>query len=103
MDEFVHPETGELLATEEEWRAALAAVEERLSYTYRTLWKLRGYTEHFAPNAGGMPVHRRNRTETQEKVARCPRCGGVIPQDKEAYWADVQRLKEERRATDDSA
>lgn len=74
----MHPETGELLATEEEWRAALAAVEERLSYTYRTLWKLRGYTDHFAPGAPDMPVHRRNRTETQEKVARCPRCGGKL-------------------------
>jgi uncharacterized protein with PIN domain len=81
LTEYVHPETGEVLASEEEWRAALAAVEERLGLTYRALWKLREYTEHFAPVAADMPAQRRNRTETQEKVARCPRCGGRLEKD----------------------
>lgn len=75
MSDYIHPETGEILATQEEWRAALAAVEERLSYTYRTLWKLRGYTGHFAPDAPAMPPRRRDRSEVQERVTRCPRCG----------------------------
>ena len=72
-EDFIHPETGELLATEEEWRKALNVVEERLTETYRVLWPLRdGYAERFPPAA--LPS-RRNRTETQEKIARCPRCG----------------------------
>lgn len=75
--EYVHPETGEVLATEEEWRAALAAVEERLSAYYRdVVWPLRDQAARFP--AAEMPSNRRNRTDTQERVARCPRCGGRI-------------------------
>lgn len=73
MGEYVHPETGEILATEEDWRAALAAVEERLAPIYRIRRDLRSqYASRF--EAAALP-RRRNRTETQEKVARCPRCG----------------------------
>lgn len=74
--EYVHPETGEVLATEAEWKAAIGVLEERLSLIYRELWPLRDeYAERFPPAA--LPS-RRNRTETQEKIARCPRCGGRL-------------------------
>ena len=65
-----------MLCTKEEWLAALTAVEERLAPIYRLRWQLRdGYVERFEP----APLPRaRNRSETQEKVARCPRCGGRL-------------------------
>ena len=70
---YVHPETGEVLATDEEWRAALAAVEERLAPLYRLRRDLReAHADRFEPAA--MP-ERRYRSQTQEKVTRCPRCG----------------------------
>ncbi|HSC05467.1 MAG TPA: hypothetical protein VLD59_01420 [Steroidobacteraceae bacterium] len=73
MSEFVHPETGEVLATEQEWRAALEVLEERLTPIYRELRPLRAaYAERFP---GPELPRRRYRTETQERVARCPRCG----------------------------
>jgi hypothetical protein len=73
---FPHPETGELLETREQFLSALRAQEEKLSEIYRTLWPLRdGYAERF--EAGEMP-RPRHRTATQEKVARCPRCGGRL-------------------------
>ena len=79
MSDFVHPETGEVLASQEDWLAALAAVEERLAPLYRVRRALRfEYTERFEP--AEMPP-RRARTETQEKVARCPRCGGRLEKD----------------------
>lgn len=72
--DFVHPETGELLATEEQWREALAAVEEQMAPLYRLRRVLRdAAAERFEPAA--QPSRRRDRTETQERVARCPRCG----------------------------
>ena len=71
--EFIHPETGEVLATKEEFLAALLEEEERLSPIYRTVWALRdGMVERF--EAAEQPAPR-YRTPTQEKVARCPRCG----------------------------
>lgn len=73
MTDFIHPETGEVIATEEEWTAAIAALEERLSETYRVLWPLRDARAERFPRAELPP--RTARTETQEKVARCPRCG----------------------------
>jgi hypothetical protein len=73
LSDFIHPETGEILATEESWRAALARVEEQLAPIYRTRRVLReAYADRFPPPE--MPV-RTARTETQEKVVRCPRCG----------------------------
>lgn len=77
MSEYAHPETGEVLSSEEEWKAALVALEERLAPIYRVRRELRqAYAERFPP-AEQPP--RRYRTETQEKVARCPRCGERIP------------------------
>jgi hypothetical protein len=87
MQYYVHPETGEILATEEEWRAALTAVEEQLAPLYRLRRDLReAHADRF--EAAAMPTHRRNRSETQEKVARCPRCG-------QSYQLHVLPLKEE--------
>lgn len=80
--DYVHPETGEVLASEEDWRAALEAVQARLSEQYRLLWPLQeAYAERFP--AAALPERRRDRTETQEKVARCPRCGGKLSADQE--------------------
>ena len=79
--EFVHPETGELLATEGEWRAALAAVERQLAPIFRTRRQIReAYAERFPPK---LPERRRDRTETQEKVAHCPRCGAWLDPESE--------------------
>ena len=76
MTDFIHPETGEVLATKEEFLAALMEEEERLSPIYRTRRILReGLVERF--EAAEQPAPR-YRTPTQEKVSRCPRCGGVI-------------------------
>ena len=70
--EFRHPETGELLATAEQWQAALRALEERLAPHFRVRRVLReAYAERFEPV---LPAPR-YRSPTQEKVARCPRCG----------------------------
>lgn len=69
---YVHPETGEVLATAEEWQAALAAIEERLAPLYRVRRALREeYAERFEPV---LPAPR-YRSQVQERVARCPRCG----------------------------
>ena len=77
MSDYVHPETGEVLASEEDWRAALAAVEEQLAPVFRVRRALReAYAERFETAA--MPERRRDRTDTQEKVARCPRCSGRL-------------------------
>lgn len=76
MNVYVHPETGEVLATEQEWRAALVAVEEQLAPLYRLRRSLReAHAEAFAPPE--MPPARA-RTEVQERVLRCPRCGGRL-------------------------
>lgn len=77
MSDYVHPETGEILATEEDWRAALAAVEERMAPLYRLRRQLReSAAERF--QAADRPARRRDRTDTQERVERCPRCGGRL-------------------------
>lgn len=72
---FVHPETGEIIATREEWLAALTAVEERLAPIFRIRRELR---QAFADRYEPVLPPRRSRTETQEKIARCPRCGERI-------------------------
>jgi hypothetical protein len=77
--DFIHPETGEVLCSQEEWKAALVSVEERLAPIYRTRRTLReAYAERFP--APELPPKTR-RTETQEKVARCPRCGERLEKD----------------------
>lgn len=80
MTEFVHPETGEILCSEEEWRAALDAIEERLAPIYRVRRTLReAHAERFA--APSLPA-RVNRTDKQQAIARCPRCGVPLPGEK---------------------
>lgn len=73
---MIHPETGEMLETPDEIAAALEALEERMRPLYRVRAMLR---EEFAEltETAAMP-RPRDRTTTQEKVARCPRCGGRI-------------------------
>jgi hypothetical protein len=74
--EFVHPETGEVLATREDLLAAMTAVEDRMSPLFDLRYKLRtAYLELAEPAEQPAP---RYRTPTQEKVARCPRCHGRL-------------------------
>jgi len=74
--EYVHPETGEVLATAEEWRAALVTVEEQLAPLFRLRRRL--LMEHAVRFEGPELPPRRSRTETQERIARCPRCGQAL-------------------------
>lgn len=70
---FPHPETGELLVTLDDFRVALREIEERMAPLYRTRRSIREeMSERFTVE---LPPAR-SRTPTQEKVARCPRCGG---------------------------
>ena len=75
VSSFTHPETGELLATAEQWQAALRALEERMAPDFRLRRTLR---EEYAERFGPVLPTPRYRSPTQEKVARCPRCGGVL-------------------------
>jgi len=78
--EFVHPETGEVLETREEFQAALAELDARLTPVYRLMRPIREeYAERFEVVLP--PV--RSRTQIQEKVARCPRCGSRYVTDSE--------------------
>jgi hypothetical protein len=68
-----------MLTTKEEFLAALVEEEERLSPIYHTVWALRdAMTERF--RAAELPA-RVNRTATQEKVSRCPRCGSRLEEE----------------------
>lgn len=80
MAEFVHPETGEILQSHEEFLEALLVIENRLGALYQLRRPIReAMTERFpAPELPG-PVRR---TATQEKVARCPRCGTPLETEK---------------------
>lgn len=61
------------MESREEFQAALSDVEERLAPLYRVRWKLRdAYTERYE---GPELPRARDRSPTQEKVSRCPRCG----------------------------
>lgn len=65
-----------------EIKAALEKAEAELQSVYRKLWPLReAYAEHFPP--AELPA-RRYRSDTQEKVARCPRCGGRLESEEAA-------------------
>ena len=70
---FIHPETGEVLEAQADFLKALDEITERMT----PLWKIRrrireAHAERFeAP----LPSDRRNRTQTQERVHLCPRCG----------------------------
>ena len=79
MPPFFHPETGEIIETHEEFLDALHALEERLAPIYRYRARIReAMSERFPPAEMPEP---RYRTQAQEKVARCPRCGGRIEDD----------------------
>ncbi len=63
-------------------KAALEEAEAELHAAYRKVWPLReAYAEQNPP--ADLPVAR-NRTDKQRLVARCPRCGGKIPNEEEA-------------------
>lgn len=71
-----HPETGEALSTREEIMDAMKELDERMSPLYAARRALRdAYLQVSQPAA--LPS-RRSRTDTQERVARCPRCGGRL-------------------------
>lgn len=60
-----------------ELKAALEAAEAELQEVYRRLWPLReAYAEAVPP--AELPARRRDRTDKQNLVARCPRCGGRL-------------------------
>ena len=69
--EFTHPETGELLESQADFQAALAAIEERMAPLYRIRRVIR---EEAAERFEIRLPHARARTPIQDKVARCPRC-----------------------------
>lgn len=59
--------------TPAEIKVALEEAEAELAAVYRKVWPLReAYAESFPPAELPPP---RERTEKQQKVARCPRCG----------------------------
>lgn len=71
---FPHPETGEALASETDFRGALDELTERMA----PLWRVRNLIrEEWASRfpTAAMPSRRRDRTDTQERVYLCPRCG----------------------------
>lgn len=63
-----------------EIKEKLDAAEAELAEVYRRLWPLReAYAEAVPPAALPKPRHR---TDKQALIARCPRCGGKIPEEK---------------------
>lgn len=72
---FAHPETGEILETRDQFQDALTEIELRMSPMWIVRRQIReAYAERFDPTLPS-PVYR---TVTQEKVARCPRCGSRL-------------------------
>lgn len=72
---FFHPETGELLETQEQFIAVLSAIEEEIAPLYRLRRAIRDvYTARFEP----VLPEKRWQSMTQEKVASCPRCSGEL-------------------------
>jgi hypothetical protein len=72
---FVHPETGQVLETKDEFLDALNEIDLRMSPMWVVRRTLReAYADRFEPTLPS-PVYR---TVTQEKVARCPRCGSRL-------------------------
>ena len=72
---FVHPETGELLSTKDEFLDALNHIELRMSPMWIVRRQIR---EEFAKRFDPYLPARRNRSDKQERVALCPRCGGSV-------------------------
>lgn len=76
MKLVLHPENEVPLETHEDFIAAIRWVEERLAPLYRVRRNLREeMAERFPPAELPEPRHR---TDAQQRVARCPRCGGHI-------------------------
>ena len=68
-------------------KAALEEAEAELHAAYRKVWPLReAYAETFPPAV--LPP-KRNRTDKQHLVARCPRCGGRISEEEKDDPASV--------------
>ena len=73
--EFMHPETGQILETKDEFVTAMLDIDLRMSPMWVVRRQLReAFTDRFEPT---LP-DRVYRTVTQEKVARCPRCGAGL-------------------------
>jgi hypothetical protein len=66
-----------LLTDPEEIRVALEEAEAELHECYRKVWPLREAYAAAVPPAA-LPS-RRNRTDKQALIARCPRCGSRLP------------------------
>lgn len=91
---FVHPETGELLETEADFRRALDANDEAMQPYWRIRRRLQEELgERFAVE---LPS-RRDRTAKQEIIAHCPRCRRAISEDDAYEVALVERLRRDRR------
>lgn len=60
----------------DDYRQQLAALDEELAAVYR---RRRAVQERFADEYPVVLLRASRRTETQQKIARCPRCGGKIP------------------------
>ena len=61
--------------TEAEYREQLNALEEELTAVYR---RRRALTEAYAAEHAPVLPPARFRTETQQKIARCPRCSMLL-------------------------
>ena len=61
-----------------EYREQLTRIEEQLSAIYR---QRRELTERYAQDHPAQLPAPRQRTPTQERVARCPRCSGVLSEE----------------------
>ena len=61
--------------TEAEYREKLNVIEERLTVVYRERRKL---MEEYADEHPPVLPPPRYQTERQQRVARCPRCGGSL-------------------------
>jgi hypothetical protein len=79
---FVHPETGVIMETREEFLAALKDIDARMAPLWAERRVLRNaLADRFPPPEMPRP---RERTATQEKVARCPRCGNALEREEAA-------------------
>ena len=87
---FVHPETGELLATEDDFRRALDANDLAMQPFWRIRRRLQ---EELGERFEVTLPRRRSRTERQEIIAHCPRCRRAISE-RDAYEvALIERLR----------
>ena len=64
--------------TEAEYREQLNRLEEQLTAVYRERRKL---TEQYAEEHPPVLPPRRRRTETQQRIGFCPRCGDKLPEE----------------------